>query len=214
MRRARVPVTLSAPIVAAFTCVLAALSPADAAAQAVPLRDFHGTMRTGLGYNGSLPEAFAGAGVWHFFGSTRFGVFADAKFTTSSLTGDDKYCPSPLDECSVGFVEQERDDVVIRDEDEWLLFNIGGMYAVAPELAIMVGGGLARKTRIREYLTENETQWLTPTGTYFVRRDPEPSWDPQAVVGGLLRAGPHLAFSFGYETAPSGLTVGAYLVLP
>lgn len=214
MRQARVPVMLGPIVATAFTCVLVVLSVTDVAAQAVPRRDFYGTMRTGLGYNGSLPEAIAGAGVWHFFGSSRFGVFADGKFTTSSLTGDDKYCPSQLGACSVQFVEQERDDVVIRDEDEWLLFNVGGMYALTPEFAVMLGGGLARKTRIREYLTENETQWLTVNGTYFVRRDSEPIWDPQAVVGGLLRAGPHLAFSFGYETAPSGLTVGAYLVLP
>lgn len=214
MRRVRVPVALRGAVVAASTPLLVALSAADADAQALPRRDFHGGMYTGLGYNGSLPEAIAGAGIWHFFGSTRLGVFADGKITVSSLTGDDNYCPSQLDDCSVSFVEQERTDVVVRDEEEWLLLNVGGMYALAPEFALMFGAGLARKTRIRQYLTQDETEWITDTGTYFVRFDPKPTWEPQVVVGGLLRAGGNLAFSFGYETAPTGLTVGAYLVLP
>jgi hypothetical protein len=103
----------------------------------------------------------------------------------------------------------------VRDEDEWLMLNFGGVYALAPEFAIMVGGGAVRKRQIREYLVESEQLWITPTGTYFVSRDGDgDSWTPQAVVGGLFRASSSLAFSFAYETGVSGLTVGLYWAVP
>lgn len=215
MNRTGVRSGLSPAVLLTLLFVVLGISPPDAAAQGRQDRSFLGTMRTGIGYNAALPDASVGIGGWHLFGSKRFGLFADAKMTPTRLTKDDDYCPGELGECTVGFVERERGDLHIRDEKEWLIFNAGGMYAVSPDFAIMVGGGVARRARVREYLVEDELLWITPTGTYFVSRDDDgPTWKPQAIIGGLLRAGSSLAFSFGFETAARGLSVGAYLVLP
>lgn len=215
MRPACTRVVLDLMIALASACVLLATLPAEAGSQAVSDRNFLGTMRSGIGYSAALPDAVVGAGLWRFLGSSRFGVFADAKFTPSSLTNDDNYCPGELSECTASFVERERGDRQVRDEKEWLIFNVGGMYALTPEFAVMLGGGMARRTQVREYLVEDELLWITPNGTYFVSRDDDgASWRPQTVIGGLLRAGPRLAFSFSFETAARGLSVGAYLAVP
>lgn len=188
----------------------------DGSAQVVPDRNLQTGMRTGIGYNGAVPDAAAGAGVWHFLGESRFGAFVDGKMSTSNIADDDTYCPAALSQCTVSYVTETRTnfDFLLRDHDEWLAFNAGGMYAVTPEFALMLGAGLVRQTRFREFVTDEEELWITSTGTFIVDRAPDEDWGAQAVVGGLLRMGSSLAGSFAYETRNRGISVGLYWVLP
>lgn len=223
MTRTSVP-NFSAVATAIFL-VAAFLDAGDGGAQVVPDRGFHGGMNTGIGYSGVLPEVAAGAGAWHFFGSSRIGVFTDAKFTTGSFTGESDYCPDAIEVCTLAWVQQNRPEdpmPPIRDQDEWLLVNAGGMYALSPEFAIMIGGGAARLRRVFELVDwlalEEErppgAELITPSGRYFVDQEVDPTWQAQLVLGMLFRAGNNLAFRAGYETAPGGMSLGVYFVLP
>jgi hypothetical protein len=201
--------------IAALTLILSGAGTVQAAAQApAPPRDFHSGMAWGIGYSGTIPEAYFGAGGWHLLRGNRFGVFADGKVTLPTFTAHDNYCPPSLQECSITWVQQNRNDFDLRDENEWLIFNVGGLYAFYPEFALMLGGGMARLRRVREYVDPEEDPdiRITPEGNYFVPHFAEPSWTAQAVVGLLMRAGNRLAFSFGYETAPRGMTIGVFII--
>jgi hypothetical protein len=197
--------------------LLMATGSAPVHAQA-PQQDFLSGPRFGIGYAGVMPDALAGAGAWYMMGARRIGVFVNGKTTVPNLENHKNYCPAALTvPCTVASVQSEYNHPALRDENQWLILNAGGMYALTREFAIMVGGGLARLHQIREYVDapedEVETPPLTPEGNYFVPLG-EQEWKPQITVSGLVRAGNRVAFSFGYETAPGGMTIGLYVVLP
>jgi hypothetical protein len=183
-------------------------------AQTQPARAFGSGMRFGAGYAGAIPEALVGVGAITFFGDSRVGAFADWKMTLPSITNDDIYCPEGINPCTVAFVNGERNDQEVRIVDEWLAFNAGVMYAITPEFAFMGGGGIVRQSTYREFFHSeaDPAQRITETGGYYVDDEDEGGWVPQAVVGLLLRAGNRLAFRFGYETAPGGMSLGAYII--
>ncbi len=195
---------------AVLLALLALGAPLTAAAQ-VSGPDFRNGMRTGIGYTPVVPDVLLGAGAFRFIGND-LGIFGDWKVTVPSRTRHTDYCPPAILECTVRWVEAERNDQVIRDETEWMLFNLGGLYTLSPELAIMLGGGVARRTHVREYFDE-AIDPITDTGSYYVRNDPFTDWAPNVVVGALFRAGHRLVFRIGYESAPGGASLGAYLVL-
>jgi hypothetical protein len=199
---------------AATVLVLTGTCTFSAAAQDGTPRNFHSGMAWGFGYSGTIPEAYAGAGGWHFLKGRGIGVFADGKITVPSFTGHRNFCPASLQQCSITWVEQNRNDFAITDENEWLIINGGGMYAFTPEFALMLGAGMARLKRVREYVDpeEDSSIRITEQGNYYVPHDPEHSWTAQGVVGLLLRAGNRLALSLGYETAPRGMTIGVFLI--
>jgi hypothetical protein len=214
MRHCSLPALLSCAL---LLTLLSLVMPADQVqAQGYRGRDFQSGTRTGFGYTGAIPEALLGAGLLHFFRTSGIGTFADWKMTAERLKNDADYCPTALTVCDVAWVEAERNDQQLRVEDDWLVFNAGAMYALTRELAVMIGGGLARRDQIAEFFhdTNDDDTRITPNGTYFVDNPPGSGWIGQFVVGGLLRAGNNLAFRFGYETAPGGMSIGVYMVLP
>ena len=185
-------------------------------AQGPPTQNFRAGMTTGIGYAAVIPAALLGAGAYKFFGSSGVGVFADWKMTPTSLTGDSEYCPPGITECTVTWVNLNKPfHVRIKDVDEWLVFNAGAVYAVTPEFALMLGGGMVEQTRFHEFLdlSEDPADRVTPTGRYYVDDPGASGWKPQVVGGLLIRAGSRFVFRFGYETAVSGVSVGGYFAL-
>lgn len=209
-----------------FTSVLLGVAIMAAAsepvrAQGTPVaqtqRDFRAGMRTGIGYTGVMPDAIFGAGVFHLFGDRPVGLFAD--FRTTSFSGirkDETYCPSAISDCTNSWVLSHRNDQHVNEEQEWLAFNLGFLYAATPEFAFMVGGGMARETRFQEFFDDNADtdERVTLNGSYYVDDELTPAWKAQAVGAFLLRASRKVVFRVGYETAISGLAFGAYFVLP
>jgi hypothetical protein len=122
----------------------------------------------------------------------------------------------PFSVCTDTWVLDERNDQHLADENEWLIFNAGIVYALTRELALLIGGGMARHSSYAEYFdNENDPELrITESGSYYVDFDPQPGWGVQFVAGAMLRAGNRLAFRFGYETAPGGMSVGGYIVFP
>jgi hypothetical protein len=207
------PLVVRVQCTSVLAVLLLALCTSGAAAQQAPKRDFHSGMRWGAGYSGSIPDAYAGAGVWHLLGGGRIGLFVDGKTTVPRITGHRNYCPPALGECSITWVQQNRDDFNLGDENEWLILNAGAMYAFTPDFALLLGGGMARLRRVREYVDAEEdfAFRITEEGNYFVPYDPAQNWQAQAAFGLLMRASSRVSFSFGYETAPGTMTVGLFI---
>ena len=177
-------------------------------------KTFRSGMNLGAGYVGVIPEAVVGGGAFYFFGTSGIGVFADAKMTPGSLKKHENYCPQAISVCSVSWVESERNDFRLRVADEWLGFNVGAMYTLTPQLAVLGGAGLVRLRRFNEYFDDVDDPALrvTPTGNYYVDDEAGSGWKPQGVIGLMLRAGPSLAIRFGVESAIKGGSVGVYIV--
>jgi hypothetical protein len=203
---------------------LATAVPVSAQAPTGPdVRDFRSGMSTAIGYTGVLADALLGAGAWHLFSGTPYGIFVDWKMTDSSVRDDDNYCPAGalppvVPACTMAAVESRWNDFPLRDVEEFLIFNVGGIYALTPELALMAGAGVVRPRLTREYSElidreAGEEPRVSDFGIYFAPENEEDEWTSQLVVGALLRAGPRLVFRVGYETAPGGFSVGGYLVV-
>jgi hypothetical protein len=188
--------------------LLLALSTAPLAAQA---RNFRTGQSMGIGYTAAFPDVQGSVGVWHIFGGTPFGIFADAKMTIGTLRDEPTHCPAAITPCTIATVEAQQNDLFIRDEDEYRIVNAGAMYAITPEFVLMLGAGAVQKRSIREYFDEEEEP-ITETGQYFVDHTADPTTEIQGVAGMLIRAGNRLAFRFGYETAPGGMSLGAYFM--
>jgi hypothetical protein len=208
LRSIRRHVTTASAVAALVACA------SGLEAQSGTARNFRAGVHTAIGYTGVLPEAQIGAGVLQFFGNRGIGVFADWKMTFGSIDGDEEHCPPAIETCSVTWALANRNDLSLGAYSEWLVFNAGAVYALTQEFAVVLGAGMARKTRYQEYLHEAEPEErITNSGRYFVYDEPGREWVAQAVGGLLLRAGPRLAFRVGYETAPGGMSVGGYFVI-
>jgi hypothetical protein len=180
-------------------------------------------IHTAVGYAGVLPDVLLGGGLLHRLGNRPFGFFADYKQSSTNLAAERDYCPAGarppvVSACTIDAVQARWNDIPLRDVNEYKIVNVGAFYAVSPELALMVGGGLVRPTIIREF-SENidreadEEPRVSEFGRYYVPFEEDPAWTTQVVVGALFRAGPRLVFRIGYESAPGGMSVGGYLVV-
>jgi hypothetical protein len=192
------------------------LLPAGKAAGQVTA-DFLSGPRLGIGYAGVMPDVLAGARVWYLTGPRRIGVFADGKVTVPNPEAHANYCPPRLGgPCTIEWVEANHNHWFLRDREHWLTLNGGAVYALSGEFALLVGGGMARFQRFREYVddTEDADVRITWEGNYLVPHSAQDQWRAQAVIHGMFRVGNRVAFSFGYETAPGGMAIGAYIMVP
>lgn len=184
----------------------------EAAAQNAP-RNFQFGFSTGVGYSGVVDSALLGVGVIQMLGPDRmggsWGLFADAKMRTGSLTRD----PFFYEDWTPDFVEENFNDRWVKDEDEFVLLNAGLVRALTPELALLAGVGAANRNRIREYFDLSPDRERSDVGSYFVEVPDQSGWEPSAVVGALLRLGPGVVVRFGYESAPGGFSVGGYWMM-
>lgn len=191
---------------------LVLLNVGAAGAQEAPRRTFADGIRTGIGYAAVVPEVMAGASAWHLLGSGRLGVFVDVKASVPDLADDGDFCPEAVGSCVIRDVEERHVDVKLRDVDQYRMVNAGVMVAAGPEIAFLLGGGVARRSRYREYAeVVHDIEFMsTDDGTYWVPFDPASEWGAQAVLGVLMRLGSRVVVRFGYETAPGGMSVGGY----
>lgn len=196
----------------AAAAVLMATMAGGAAAQGRAISNPDNPMKTGIGYHGVFPVAKLGIDAWHFIGATRFGVFANAKATFPTWRSKSHYCPETLESCSTEDVRDTGGSILyLRDRTDWMLLNAGAMYALSPDFALRVGAGVARRRPVAEFVDESHEVIANST---FLVPYPNDRWDVQYVGSILLRVSNSLALTFGYETEPRGLALGASYVLP
>ncbi|TVR64908.1 MAG: hypothetical protein EA422_05440 [Gemmatimonadales bacterium] len=186
-----------------FLVALAFLIPAipvDAQVQRNPGTGFGDGRLLGVGYTGVIPDAAAGAGVLFFPSESRLGFFAEGKTTWGTLRDE----PSFLDDPGTFGPGISR----LRKEDEWNVFNGGVVLALNPDFAVLIGGGLAQRTRFVEFVDVAEE-------FSFLVEDPQKSGNrPNGVVGFVLRVGSQVALRFGMESDPRMVSLGGYFLIP
>ena len=167
-------------------------------------------MRNGVGWAVVLPDAFLGVGGFHLLGRSNWGAYADGKRTHSSRTSDKQY----LKHLTVASVEAQLQSHRRREVarwEEWLFLNLALVRAITPQLALILGGGAAKKLTIQEYLDPTEER-LTDSGFYYVRDDADSGWRPNAVVMALIQSTEQVGITAGFESSPKSLSLGAFLV--
>jgi len=172
-------------------------------------------MRTGIGYTAAIPDVKAGVGAWRFLGTSRLALFADAKMSWPRIQDDGDYCPEVIASCTVPDIEIDRIDLKLKDADEYLIVNVGVVFAPEPEYAFLLGVGPVRHSRYREYYdgSVDADVLITPDGSYWAPYEPTSEWSVQVVAGVLLRLSDAFVLRFGYERAPGGISFGGYWVL-
>jgi hypothetical protein len=166
--------------------------------------------RYGIGYVANAPQALAGV-VAHVtipaFGG--IGVFVDAKFDHDTPSGHRFYDPTHTAREVEAFEGIQYSDL----DDSWRSFNVGLLRPVTVALTLYGGAGYSVRDRYRFYFDPTE-ELAPPPGVLWVEAPDEKKTTVNVMFGGFMRASRLIAFQFGFETAPRGLTVGASLAYP
>jgi len=186
--------------------------PTAADAQRLVGSDWEFSLGTGFGWAAAFPDAMLGAGVFHIFEGTKWGILAEAKIPhDSNKRSPDYQGDLTLEAVFADFPEEKRIEIPPAQE-EWRLLNVALIRALTPESALYLGGGFAQKSVVREFGDNSEAP-LTRSGFYFVEDGEETGWHPNVIGGVLLRGGDHIAFTAGFESAPLVLSLGIYYVI-
>lgn len=179
---------------------------AGQAARATP--DWRAGNTVGVGYTGSLPRALLGG--WAYVITPALGgigVIGQLRTTHRSHEGDEQFIPGMTVQQAIDF-----NDRFVRTVEHWRVANIGVIRPVTAELALYGGAGLGHGRMYDEYY--DETSQRGEFGFYRVLNDAESGGRLNLTTGAVFRAGRRVAFQFGLETAPRGMTAGASLLLP
>lgn len=170
--------------------------------------DWRTTSMAGFGYKGNLPRALLGVSAHVTFAQLRgFGLYVDYRATHESYR-DEEF----LTNITVRQAELEFGDDFVQARNHWRVANVAVLKPITAELALYAGGGLARHTVYREYFDTSMERG--EFGHYRVEDDEDSGNRLNLTGGAMFRAGRHLAFHFGGETAPGGFTVGVSALLP
>jgi len=195
------------PLLLSFALLVPLASQAQVAAPEGPARF---GVQTGLGWAASMPDAMLGAGGFYMFGDRRWGLYADVKIPHDS----DRRSPDFQGNLSLAQVQEfeEQARIEVRSSEEWRLLNLAVIRALSPQSTLFAGGGLARKSVIREFGDNTETP-LTRTGFYFVEDENLSGWHPNFTFGMILRGGERVIFLSGFESATASFSLGILLVI-
>jgi len=166
--------------------------------------------RFGIGYVANGPDLLVGGGGYVVFPALGgIGFFADVKLDLESPSRK----PEFLSRLNARQVEDQVEGAVLQFPDNsWRSFNMGVIRPVSPWLMLYAGGGYAVRTRYRAY--QEPSQEMGFLGFFWVEAPDERKTTVNTMFGGFMRISHRLAFQIGFETAPRGLTVGAFFGFP
>lgn len=196
------------PIAACLATLTLPAVPAAAQQGSVPEMS---RMQFGVGWVGNAPEAMLGGAAYVLLPrSGGIGLYLDAKFDVSNPSGERGYDASVT---SRQIAAQEVGATFVRTEESWSSVNVAVMRPLTPYLIAYAGGGLARATRYDLW----NVDIASPFGEGGVAWAEDPDQEETSanlMVGVLMRLTRRASAHFGYETKPSGVTVGVSLRLP
>lgn len=163
----------------------------------------------GVGYVVDAPSQLNGIGGFVFGPRLRnWGVYVDAKRTHESRRDEAGF----VDDITAEQAEGEHGDRFMGGDNHWTSINAAIVRVMSGSLAVYGGAGYGKKTAFRRYYDETQTRGAF--GTYWLE-DPVDSGTRVNILGGaFFRASRRLVFQFGFEAAPVGASVGAYLAQP
>lgn len=203
--------TLARAVLPVAACLATlALPAAPAAAQQGSIPALSRT-QFGVGWVGNAPEATLGGSAYVLLPrSGGIGLYVDAKFDASNPSGERGYDASVT---SSQIAAQVVGATFVKTEDSWSSVNVAVMRPLTPYLIAYAGGGLARATRFDLWDVEPETPF-GEGGVVWAEAPDQEETSVNLMVGVLMRLTRRASAHFGYETKPSGLTVGVSLRLP
>jgi hypothetical protein len=187
----------------ALACGLALAGAAPAAGQ------FPDRMQFGLGYAGNAPDAMGGVSayaIWPKFGG--LGIYVDTKWDIDSPEKDRAFDPTRTKTT----VESELTGAqFLNSEDSFRTFNIALLRPMSPSLMLYAGGGLARA---KAYYLYNVPAQGDIDDALLVAAPDQDEDRVNLMAGMILRLSPVLSSQFGFESEPSGVTIGVSFRLP
>lgn len=194
------------------TLVVGGLS-APAAAQTGLARGtaFEQLPRIGLGYVTNAPTIFTGMSAWGVVDVLGgLGLYVDGKLNLSTPADESDF----MNDLTVSEVESTPNQRLMSDESGWWSVNAALVRPLSPELMVYLGAGYAYQDLFRRYYDPEEGLVQDTFGWYWVRDDAASGGSLNLLGGAFFRIGNRLALQFGYETTPSGGTVGVSYSLP
>ncbi len=172
---------------------------------------FPNRVQAGAGYVGNAPDVLGGGMAYAIFPVLGgLGVYVDAKFDIDSPEDELAFNPA----LTRGDVLNDPDyqgAQFLSTQTSYRSFNIGIVRPVRPTLFIYAGGGLAQKKVYYTYSVPDRGD----IDRALLVEDPDESADEVNLMAGLiLRISSILSSQFGFESAPSGVTIGLSLRLP
>jgi hypothetical protein len=164
----------------------------------------------GLGYSANAPESMAGGMAYVIFPRLGgIGLFVDAKFDIDSPSDNTAFVDGITAEDIQNDPEHSQTRF-LRREASWKSTNVGVIRPLNPALFLYAGAGYAWGTQYFQY-----DQQVGEVGrALWVVAPHEDETGVNFMVGGMLRMSSLLTSQFGFETKPSGVTVGMSLRLP
>lgn len=164
----------------------------------------------GIGYVANAPDATVGASAYVL--GTRWGglgLYVDAKFDLTDPSSERGFDPSVTS-------RQVASDVggdFLKTEESWWSVNLALVRPLTPSLMAYAGAGLATVTSFDLY-TVDEAEPVGLGGVVWAEDPEAAATRANLMVGVIMRITPRVSTHFGYETRPSGVTVGASLRVP
>jgi hypothetical protein len=202
-----IPIFARVPFVTCLMALVVGAFPAAAQTGPTPLS----RTQFGIGYVANAPDAVAGGTAYVLLPRAGgIGFYVDAKFDVSSPSKELGYNP----DVTATQVENESSGAeFIKFEESWKSFNVGLMRPLTPSLVAYAGGGIAKATRFDLYqVSLNDPLGLG--GIVWAKNPDEGETRLNVMVGVLMRITRRVSTHFGYETQPSGMTVGITLRIP
>lgn len=167
--------------------------------------------RIGLGYVTNAPTILTGMSAWGVVDVMGgLGLYVDGKLNLNTPADASDFAA----DLTVSEVEATPNQQLMSDESGWWSVNAALIRPLSPELMIYLGAGYAYRDQFRRYYDPEETLVQDTFGWYWVRDETASGGSLNLLGGAFFRIGSRLALQFGYETTPSGGTVGVSYSLP
>lgn len=203
-RPLRAPRFLSLPL---LTLLVLGLMAAPTAAQESALLSH---TQFGVGFVGNAPDAIVGGGAYVIFPKFGgIGLYVDAKFDPSNPTGERGW------DASVTSAEVANDigGDYIKTEASWQSFNVALVRPFSPTIIAYAGAGVAKSTSYDLYNVALDSG-VGYGGVVWAEDTEREETKVNVLFGVITRISRRISAHFGYDTQPSGLTVGFSLRMP
>lgn len=165
----------------------------------------------GAGYVGNAPDVLGGGMAYAIFPALGgLGVYVDAKFDIDSPENDLAFSPG-LTRAEVLSDPDYQGAQFLSTDESYRSFNIGVVRPLRPTLFLYAGGGLTQRSVYYLYSVPQQGQ---SDNALLVSAPDEDENKVNLMAGLILRISSVLSSQFGFETEPSGVTIGLSLRLP
>lgn len=176
-----------------------------------PVEGFGHVPRVGFGFVANAPEIRTGVAAWgvtNAFGG--LGLYVDVKMNLDTPADRDDF----MDGLSPGDVNTTAGQRHSHDQSVWSSYNAALLRPVSRELMLYLGAGYVERDVFARFMDRTGDLDRGTLGWYWVYDESESAVSLNLLGGAFFRMGSRVAFQFGFETLPAGMSVGLSYSLP